>query len=119
MTTPEPATALIRAVGVVVPARDEQSRVGECLRALRAALDEIPVDEARKYVMALAEHADSELARLEELRDAPIWGSSGADFYARAALEFGLRNAVMEAEWARDLLAGIDRDGASGSPDHK
>lgn len=41
MTTPEPATALIRAVGVVVPARDEQSRVGDCLRALRAALDEI------------------------------------------------------------------------------
>ena len=57
--------------------------------------------------------ADSELNRLEELRDAQIWGSSGADFYARAALEFGLRSAVMEAEWARDLLAGMN----AGSPD--
>ena len=99
------------------PTDDPPIRLPDLLRVF--LLDEIPVDEARKYVMALAEHADSELARLEELRDAPIWGSSGADFYARAALEFGLRNAVMEAEWARDLLAGIDRDGASGSPDHK
>ena len=32
----------MRAVGVVVPARNEQGRIGPCLRALRAALDELP-----------------------------------------------------------------------------
>ena len=61
------------------------------------------------YVAAFAEHADSELKRLEHLRDslAP-WGDSDADFYGRAALEYGLRIAAMEGDWARWLVTAID-----------
>ena len=32
-----------------------------------------------------------------------------ANFFGRAALEYGLRNAVMEAEWARWLIDEMDR----------
>lgn len=72
-------------------------------------LNEIPADEARKHVLTFAEHADSELTRLGNLRDA--WhpdGTDPADFFGRAALEYGLRNAAMEAHWARWLLATMD-----------
>ena len=31
-----------------------------------------------------------------------------ADFFGRAALEYGLRNAVMEADWARWLIDEMD-----------
>jgi DNA-binding PadR family transcriptional regulator len=70
-------------------------------------LGEIPVSDARKYVMAFAEHAQSELKRLEHLRDSIDWQDTG-DFYGRAALEYGLRIAVMEAQWAHWLIASID-----------
>lgn len=73
-------------------------------------LDEIPVEDARAYVTAFAEHADSDLKRYEHLRDSIDWVGDG-DFYGRAALEFGLRNAVMEAQWARWLVAAIDERG--------
>jgi hypothetical protein len=36
------------------------------------------------------------------------WGQSDTDFYGRAALEFGLRNAAMEEQWARWLVKSID-----------
>jgi DNA-binding PadR family transcriptional regulator len=72
-------------------------------------LGEIPEDDARKYMMAFAEHADSELVRLTELRDAiTCFDGPTADFYGLAALEYGLRNAVMESDWARWLLSAID-----------
>ena len=37
------------------------------------------------------------------------WGDDDADFYGRAALEYGLRRAAMEAEWARWLVKAIDK----------
>jgi DNA-binding PadR family transcriptional regulator len=91
------------------PSDDPPLRLPDLLRVF--LLDEIPVEDARKYVLALAQHADAELNRLGRLRDAPIWDDGDASFYARAALEFGLRNAAMEAEWARDLLGGMDERG--------
>jgi DNA-binding PadR family transcriptional regulator len=91
------------------PGDDPPLRLPDLLRVF--LLDEIPVDEARKYVQAMAEHADSELSRLQDIRDAPDWGDGGADFYARAALEYGLRAAVMESEWARGLLSAMDERG--------
>jgi DNA-binding PadR family transcriptional regulator len=71
-------------------------------------LGEIPADTARNHAIAFAEHAASELKRYEHLRDSIEWGNSDADFYGRAALEFGLRNAAMEEEWARWLVKAID-----------
>jgi DNA-binding PadR family transcriptional regulator len=91
------------------PSDDPPLRLPDLLRVF--LLDEIPVDEARKQVLAMAEHADSELSRLGGIRDAPVWGDDRADFYARAALEYGLRAAAMEAEWARGLLAAMDGAG--------
>jgi hypothetical protein len=39
---PEPSGGVIRAVGVVVPARDEQERIGACLASVRHALAALP-----------------------------------------------------------------------------
>ena len=36
-------------------------------------LGEVPADQARKHVVAMAEHADAEIKRLEELRDSIDW----------------------------------------------
>lgn len=72
-------------------------------------LGEMPVNEARAYVEGVAAVADATLSRYEELRDQVPWDDCPADFYARAALEYGLRSAAMEADWARWLLAEIDR----------
>ena len=71
-------------------------------------LGELAPADARKYAARFAEHAGSELKRLEQLRDSVHWGECDADFYGRAALEFGLRDAAMEEQWARWLLTAID-----------
>lgn len=71
-------------------------------------LGELPADEARRYASTFARHAASELKRLERLRDSIVWGETDADFYGRAALEFGLRDAAMEEQWARWLVRSID-----------
>jgi DNA-binding PadR family transcriptional regulator len=71
-------------------------------------LGQIPAEDARKYVVTFVEHAETELKRLEHLRDSVDWDNGQGDFYGRAALEYGLRHAVMEAEWARWLIGAID-----------
>jgi DNA-binding PadR family transcriptional regulator len=71
-------------------------------------LGEIPAEDARKYVAAFAEHANSELKRLEQLNDSIDWHKDDGLFYGRAALEYGLRNAVMEEQWAHWLITAID-----------
>ncbi|MCH9730456.1 MAG: PadR family transcriptional regulator [Actinomycetia bacterium] len=71
-------------------------------------LGELPPDEARRYASTFVEFAASELKRLEQLRDSIDWGKTDADFYGRAALEFGLRDAAMEEQWARWLVTSID-----------
>ena len=40
--------------------------------------------------------------------------STDADFYARAALEYGLRTAGMEAQWARWAIAKIEERHGAG-----
>jgi DNA-binding PadR family transcriptional regulator len=89
------------------PAEDPPIRRPDVLRVF--LLSEVPAEDARKYVLRMAEHADAELARYRHIRDTVPWGEPGADFYSRAALEYGLRDAEMEADWARWLLAEIDR----------
>ena len=91
---------------ITSPQDDPVGRRPDVLRVF--LLDEVPVEDARAYVTAFAEHADSELKRLEHLRDSINWCEGGGDFYGRAALEFGLRNATMEAQWARWLITAID-----------
>ncbi len=72
-------------------------------------LGEMPAEQARKHVIALAEQADAERKRYEQLRDSIDWDDSDGDFYGRAALEYGLRAQAMEADWARWLVTEIDR----------
>lgn len=72
-------------------------------------LGEIPPDQAREYMAAYAARADDDLARLTELRDSlQPWGDSDAEFYGGAALDYGLRVAAMESDWARSLVTAID-----------
>jgi len=72
-------------------------------------LGEMPVNQARQYMKDIAEQADSELRRLSELRDSIDWDNTEADFYGRAALEYGLRAEAMEAGWARWVTEEIDK----------
>ena len=71
-------------------------------------LGEIGPERAREHMIAVAEHAESEVKRLEELRDSIPWGDDDAYFYGRAALEYGLRGEAMAAQWARWLVQAID-----------
>ena len=92
------------------PADDPPIRRPGLLRVF--LLGQIPADEARAYVAAFAEHAETDLTRYEHQRDSVPWSDdpadAPADFFGRAALEYGLRNAVMEADWARWLIDEMD-----------
>ena len=59
----------------------------------------------------MAEQADAEVRRLEQLRESIEWGDGDALFYGRAALEYGLRQNAAEAEWARSVVEAIDARG--------
>lgn len=95
---------LVRWIGD--PQDDPPMRRPDVLRVF--LLGELPAEEAREYATSFAEHAASELKRLEHLRDSITWGDTDADFYGLAALEFGLRDAAMEEQWARWLMTSID-----------
>jgi DNA-binding PadR family transcriptional regulator len=72
-------------------------------------LSEVPPAQAREHVVAMAEEAEAEVKRLEELRDSIGWTNRDSLFYGRAALEYGLRMNAMEADWAQWLVKAIDR----------
>ena len=78
-------------------------------------LGEIDPDQARRHMVAVAEHADSEVERLKALKDSIFWDDSDSLFFGGAALEYGLRLGAMEAKWARWVIDEIDR--RHGSPD--
>ncbi|WP_197375230.1 PadR family transcriptional regulator [Mycolicibacterium baixiangningiae] len=89
------------------PGDDPPLRRPDLLRVF--LLGELSPAAARRYAAEFAEHAEAELARLEALRDSLQWNDDDAAFYGRAALEYGLRLAAMEAEWARGVAEGIDQ----------
>jgi DNA-binding PadR family transcriptional regulator len=72
-------------------------------------LGEVPREQAREHVVAMAEHAEAEVKRLEALRDSIDWTNGDGLFYGRAALEYGLRMNAMEGEWANWLVNKIDQ----------
>lgn len=88
------------------PEEDPPIRRPDLLRVF--LLGEVPAAKARRYAVAFAEHAASELKRLQQLHDSITWGDDDSNFYGRAALEFGLRDAAMEEQWARWLVSEID-----------
>jgi DNA-binding PadR family transcriptional regulator len=91
---------------VTNPQDDPPFRSADLLRVF--LLGEVTPDQARDHVIAMAEHADAEVKRLEELRHSIEWADDDASFYGYAALEHGLRAHGMEADWARWLVNAID-----------
>ncbi|TGD89664.1 PadR family transcriptional regulator [Mycolicibacterium sp. CH28] len=89
------------------PRDDPPYRSAALLRVF--LLGEIPADQARAHMVSVTEHAEAEIHRYEQLRDSMDWSDSDTDFYGRAALEYGLRAEAMEADWARWLIAEIDK----------
>jgi DNA-binding PadR family transcriptional regulator len=89
------------------PGDDPPYRNAELLRVF--LLGEMPAAQARAYMVSVAEHADADLVRYQALHDCVGWGPDDADFYSRAALEYGLRRTAMEADWARWLVKKIDK----------
>ena len=77
-------------------------------------LGEIPHEQARDHLNAMAEHADGEVKRLQELCDSIEWTNDDGPFYGRAALEYGLRFNAMEAQWARSVVRAMDDRTGSG-----
>ncbi|MDH6196470.1 DNA-binding PadR family transcriptional regulator [Mycobacterium frederiksbergense] len=102
--TPAGRTELLRWISD--PADDPPARSAELLRVF--LLGELPRDQARDHLLALAAHSETEVARLKELEASIPWAETEADLYGHAALEYGLRFNAMQAEWARQLIKTID-----------
>ena len=89
------------------PQDDPAFRSARLLRVF--LLGELSPPQAREYLESLRSHADTEHGRYAQIRDSHSWSNSVGDFFARAALESGLRFTRMESEWARWVLDGLDR----------
>ena len=89
------------------PQDDPVFRSAQLLRVF--LLDELPKAQALEYLEAVRAHADSELKRYEQIRDGHEWSRDGETFFARAALESGLRFNRMQSEWASWVLAELDK----------
>ncbi|MGV0644743.1 PadR family transcriptional regulator [Mycolicibacterium sp. XJ879] len=92
---------------VTNPQDDPPFRSAGLLRVF--LLGEIPMDQARAQLTALAENAAAEIKRLEALRDSVDWGDDDGSFYSHAALEYGLRTHEMQEQWARSVIEALDR----------
>lgn len=92
---------------VTNPQDDPPFRSAEVLRVF--LLGEVPPAQARERVAAIAEHAASEVKRLEALGASVDWTDDESDFYSRAALEYGLRRSAMQVDWANWLVDAIDK----------
>ncbi|KKW62487.1 PadR family transcriptional regulator [Mycolicibacterium elephantis] len=94
---------------VTNPQDDPPFRSAALLRVF--LLGEIPPDQAREQLAAMAEHGAAERKRLEELRDSVEWTDDEGSFFAHAALDFGLRSNEMHTQWAQSVIEAMDRRG--------
>jgi len=92
---------------VMDPEGDPPFRDASLLRVF--LLGEVSPEQARRHMVAVAEHADAEVKRLQALRDSIDWTDGDSLFFGGAALEFGLRVNAMEADWAQWVIGEIDR----------
>ncbi len=90
------------------PQDDPPYRSAELLRVF--LLSEMPPrEQARAYMVSVAEHAEAELTRYEQVRDSMEWGGdSDVGFYGRAAWN-SVCGSSHGAEWARWVVEEIDR----------
>ena len=86
------------------PADDPPERSAGLLRVF--LLGELPEDQARAHLPAVADHSHAEIERLKQL-EASI-PCIEDDTYGHAALEYGLRFNAMQEEWANWLARRLD-----------
>ncbi len=95
---------------VTNPQDDPPYRNAALLRVF--LLNLIPAGQARVHLETMAGHSDAEVGRLSELRHSKDRDDSDRlpdqDFFALAALDYGLRFNTMRADWARDVIAKLD-----------
>lgn len=95
------------------PQDDPTFRSAQLLRVF--LLDGLPHDQAREFLESCRSEADKEHQRYEQIRDAYDWSDGEAGFFARVALENGLRFTRMESEWAEWALTELARHKRSKS----
>ncbi len=71
-------------------------------------LDLTSPSRARDYLTRQAELADQRLAQLRELESSIDWDHGPLSTHGRLALEYGLRLAVMQRDWATWAAAHVD-----------
>jgi PadR family transcriptional regulator, regulatory protein AphA len=91
------------------PQDDPAFRSAQLLRVF--LLDQLTPDEACEYLKTLRRFADSDHARYAQIRDAHDWSARDQDFFARAALENGLRSTKMQADWATWVIDQLEQRG--------
>lgn len=74
-------------------------------------LGEVSPDDARVFLLRLVEDARGRSAELHTLRDEVAWDDSIGDHFGRIALEWGLRFADLQIQWAQWALSQDDPNG--------
>lgn len=80
-------------------------------------LGEVPPAQARAFFEQTVAASERTLAELQGLREDVAWSDTASDRYGRIALEWGVRAASMERDWAQWALGELDADGASAGHD--
>jgi PadR family transcriptional regulator AphA len=73
-------------------------------------LDVLTKDQAVAYLTGMAVHSAQAGEQLKALEASIPWDDSGLAIYGRLAMEWGLRHAAMQAEWARWAADQITSD---------
>jgi PadR family transcriptional regulator AphA len=89
------------------PQDDPPFRSAQLLRVF--LLSELTPAQARKYLESMRRFAEREHARYEQIRDGHHWSGGDQDFFARAALENGLRSTETQAGWASWVIDQLDQ----------
>ncbi|CDM77505.1 hypothetical protein DSM43518_03551 [Mycobacterium marinum] len=89
------------------PQQDPPVRNAALLRVF--LLGQLDPSQARSYLESLLSLSEQEKTHYERIRDAYDWAEDDDSFFARAALEQGLRWAQQEIEWAKWVIAGLDQ----------
>jgi len=89
------------------PQDDPAFRSAQLLRVF--LLGELTPAQAREYLESLRSHAEGEHARYEQIQDSHDWSDADEDFFARAALESGLRLTRMRSDWADWVIDELDQ----------
>ncbi|OBK19523.1 PadR family transcriptional regulator [Mycobacterium asiaticum] len=96
------------------PQEDPPIRNAAILRVF--LLGQLEPAQAREYLKSLLAVAEEEHARYAEMLDSYDWSVDDDAFFARAALEQGLRWTQHEIEWATWVLDGLSERRRNASP---